>query len=250
MNNIIKLISRVFSVILLFSINNTQGGKWFTKPLNENPYSEDMTNIQIIKPSPELPPEIWKVIFSRLKIEDYPNLRGTNTYFKQLIGNQIIKLDLRNFHTNSEINDIFLYQLVKTFPNLQILHLGYRNNITDTGLRYLSMLSNLRTLNLDGCNITDLGLQYLSNLKSLQSLRLLSCKKITDVGLQHLSMLKKLQDLHLSHCNKITDTGLLYFKDKNLQNLNLWGCENITDASLRYFRPFDNLTEPIVPTKD
>ena len=95
-------------------------------------------------------------------------------------------------------------------------------NVTDSDLKYLENLVQLRTLNLQSCeNITDAGLAHLANLVQLQDLNLGGCKNITGAGLENLANLAQLQELNLGGCKNITDAGLVHLK--NLAQLQVLG---------------------------
>ena len=56
--------------------------------------------------------------------------------------------------------------------------------ITDSGLEYLTGLTQLQSLNLNNTQVTDKGLGHLKGLTALQSLDL-GYTRLTDTGLQH-----------------------------------------------------------------
>lgn len=93
-------------------------------------------------------------------------------------------------------------------PMLQALILGYNNNITDDGIKYLVRMKSLYMLNLMGCpNITDEGIKNLATMSTLDSLILDGCVSITDEGLKYLYNMKNLKLLSLSGCGKISLEG-------------------------------------------
>lgn len=118
--------------------------------------------------------------------------------------------------------------------------------ITDAGLKSLSQLSGLETLNLYGNNITDAGLACLRQMKRLRELDL-SLLAITDSGLDHLKPLQELRRLELVYSTGfagplLTDTGLLPLGIlTNLKSLNLTGAR-ITDEGLDRLTGLKKLT--------
>ncbi len=101
---------------------------------------------------------------------------------------------------------------ITNMTELTTLDLGGCNAVTDQSLANIGKLSNLRSLNLAYCKVTDLGLLYLKNLTNLISLDLGGCDQITDAGLANLSNMSQLKILNLQHCTSITDNGLLYLE--------------------------------------
>ena len=83
--------------------------------------------------------------------------------------------------------------------------------ITDTGLKHMSNLYQLRELNLSQCRlITDIGLEHISNHHSqLRLLNLFQCGLITDTGLEYLSNLHYLRELNLNCCKLIQSQYLI-----------------------------------------
>jgi Leucine-rich repeat (LRR) protein/beta-lactamase regulating signal transducer with metallopeptidase domain len=105
---------------------------------------------------------------------------------------------------------------------------------TDSDLKHLADLTELRHLDLAGTRITDAGLEHLKGLKSLQWLRL-SRTQITDAGLEHLKGLTGSQWLLLSG-TLVTDAGLAHLEGlTGLQGLGL-DSTKITDAGLEHLK--------------
>ena len=110
------------------------------------------------------------------------------------------------------------------------LSLG-RAKVTDAGLKELTGLKSLQSLNLVGAKVTDAGLKELAGLKSLQSLDL-GGTKVTDAGLKELAGIKSLQSLNLYN-TRVTDAGLKELAGlKSLQSLDL-DSTRVTDAGLK-----------------
>jgi hypothetical protein len=112
--------------------------------------------------------------------------------------------------------------------------------ITDVGLASLAELDlpELETLHLGHCdNITDRGLVHLGKIDSLTWLSLQDCPQISDDGLSHLTILKNLTGLDLRGCEGITDRGLDELKSKkNWQQILLGRCPNVTEAGIAELR--------------
>ena len=103
--------------------------------------------------------------------------------------------------------------------------------LTDAGLKELTGLKSLQSLNLGRTKITDAGLKELAGLKSLQSLNLRNTK-VTDAGLKELAGMESLLALNLIR-TEVTDAGLKDLaRAKNLQSLTLHGYR-ISNAGVR-----------------
>lgn len=109
---------------------------------------------------------------------------------------------------------------LSSLQNLESLNL-YANAINNETLKELAPLMNLRELDLSLTSVTDAGLEQLGSLKKLTKLTLLYSEgfagpKITNAGLSPLSQLEQLRDLNLVGA-RITDAGVDDLRQ--LQNL-------------------------------
>ena len=86
-----------------------------------------------------------------------------------------------------------------------------RSNVTDRDLAPLESLDRLEELAIHGAPITDSGLKHISNLTELRILSLWETRGVSDAGLVHLAELTKLQTLNLYRCG-ITDAGLVHLR--------------------------------------
>jgi Leucine-rich repeat (LRR) protein len=78
-------------------------------------------------------------------------------------------------------------------------------NVTDTDLKHLEELPQIRSLGLSKTQITDAGLENLEGLTQLHWLRLQNTQ-ITDAGLEHLRNLTQLESVDLGG-TKVTENG-------------------------------------------
>jgi len=69
--------------------------------------------------------------------------------------------------------------------------------------------------------VTDAGLKILSSMKNLTSLDLSGCDQSTDASLGHISGLTNLTSLELGWCDQITNDGVNWLK-KHLPNLKIY----------------------------
>ncbi|KOM32956.1 hypothetical protein LR48_Vigan01g251200 [Vigna angularis] len=93
--------------------------------------------------------------------------------------------------------------------NLKELHIS-NSSITDIGISYLRGLEKLTTLNVEGCNITGACLESIHALASLACLNLSRCGLSND-GFEKIAGLKSLKRLSLAF-NRITDASLVHLK--------------------------------------
>jgi hypothetical protein len=97
--------------------------------------------------------------------------------------------------------------------------------ITDLGLRELSTLSKLMTLDLTFCyRVSDWGISFLRGLPQLQELNITDCTNCTDAGLASLHPLSNLHKLTVDGCHGLTWPGQIAAKyaPGGLFQLHLW----------------------------
>lgn len=118
----------------------------------------------------------------------------------------------------------------------------YRHKITDAGLKEVTKLTQLKSLQLADCTqITDVGLKGIGKLQQLTYLRL-GGTQTTDEVLKEVGKLQHLRMLFL-HNTEITDAGLKELaKLEKLTNLALYGTQ-ITDIGLKEVVKFQQLKE-------
>jgi hypothetical protein len=96
-----------------------------------------------------------------------------------------------------------------------------QTDVDDAGLRLLSGLRHLETLNLNGCPITDESAAVIGGFSELQWLQL-ERTKITDSAIPHLLRLHKLEVLRVKE-TELTDQGLVQLAGlPNLRTLHYW----------------------------
>lgn len=105
--------------------------------------------------------------------------------------------------------------LLSRLPCLQHINITWFGQMTDDNLKHFSNMKKLQYLSIGstrhimGCHdgVTDDGLRYLSTIDSLRTLDISFCKNVTDVGLKYLCT-SNIQNLNIEYCKKITDDGL------------------------------------------
>ena len=103
---------------------------------------------------------------------------------------------------------------------------------SDEGLKAVSALKGLATLNLNQTKVTDAVLKCLDELPRLTSLNL-SNTQVSDAGMKVIAGLSGLEHLYLGRA-KITDVGLKIRGLKSLASLEIYDMP-ITDAGLHEF---------------
>ena len=114
--------------------------------------------------------------------------------------------------------------------------------VTDTDLRKLTQLPDLRYLDLSLTRITDQGMLELKNVAGIVELNLYFAEYVTDEGLAAIREWKKLQRLNV-HGTKISDTTLEHIAGiKSLVSLNV-GSAMVTDVGIERLASLPNLKE-------
>ncbi len=138
---------------------------------------------------------------------------------------------------STSLTDTGLKEIAR-LKQLRILNLG-NTQVTDAGLTELTGLGQLEILSLSGNNVTGKGLKAVTALKQLRSLNL-SSTKVTDASLKDLAGLERLETLDLRN-TPLTDGVLKSLAGlKSLHTLNLEGA-NISDALLQELRGLKQL---------
>lgn len=118
------------------------------------------------------------------------------------------------------IGDSDLSVLVKELAGLtpiSTLDLSENRNITDDGMKALSVLTHLRRLNLSSCSLTNPAMDWVAKLEHLEELDLSYCNRLSDLALKPLRKLSRLQKLNLQGCVKITNGGVAHLRRRGLE---------------------------------
>ncbi|CUG91165.1 Hypothetical protein, putative, partial [Bodo saltans] len=170
-------------------------------------------------------------------------LSNINVNISDLRGPSITQLTSLTIANSQCMMDEDLAQLIVLSPQLQHLALPFCTSITDAGLRHVSQLQSLTSINLESCHQVLCGATRLVPMPHLQVLRLPMCKDVTDAGIGYLGPLAQLTVLTLSECSKITDAALRALGPMpQLKVLRLPMCKDVTDAGIGYLGPLPQLT--------
>jgi Leucine-rich repeat (LRR) protein len=128
-------------------------------------------------------------------------------------------------------------RLLRALSGLKVLIL--RCKITDTDVKGISEVKQLKELDLSFAEITDIGLKDISQLKGLARLSVANTR-ITDAGLKEIARLENLTYLNLTS-TRITDEGMLEVRNlRNLASLKL-SDTRITDAGIKALKGLKHL---------
>ena len=128
---------------------------------------------------------------------------------------------------------------ISRMGNLRMLSLPHECKATDDGLVHLQELQNLRELWLDFIPFTDAGVVHLKNLTKLRVLRFYQAR-ITDKGMESMRGMLDLEDLQLGD-SLVTDRSMpIIGKMTKLKTLDLRA--RVTDKGLVHLQGLTNLT--------
>ena len=122
-----------------------------------------------------------------------------------------------------------------------------RSHVTDRDLASLESLDRLEELAISGAPITDSGLKHISNLTELRILSLWETRGVSDAGLVHLAKLTKLQTLNLYRCG-ITDAGLVHLRRMTDLDTLMIGQTKVTGPGLLHLGAMSKLRRLFTPT--
>lgn len=136
-----------------------------------------------------------------------------------------------NFDEGSDPTDSDL-AVLKDVPQLRVLTLMNRQQVTDSGLHFLSHQKQLQKLSLDGTSVEGHGLAYLRSPDAIELLGI-SNSPFSDAGLKHIAQMSSLKVLIVRN-TKITDNGLAYLASlPALESLQI-DRTAVTDSGLRH----------------
>ncbi|KAJ4896137.1 F-box protein [Raphanus sativus] len=136
----------------------------------------------------------------------------------------------------SSITDKGMELVAESYQDLESLNITRCVKITDDGLlQVLHKCSSLQTLNLYALSsFTDKAYKKISLLADLRFLDLCGAQNLSDEGLGHIAKCNKLESLNLTWCVRITDAGVITIANSctSLEFLSLFGIVGVTDKCL------------------
>nr|VDD57758.1 unnamed protein product [Brassica oleracea] len=168
-------------------------------------------------------------------ISIYWNVRVTDDCIRHLVKNCRNIIDL-NLSGCKSITDKGMQLVAESYQDLESLNITRCVKITDDGLLHvLHKCSSLQTLNLYALSgFTDEAYKKISLLAELRFLDLCGAQNLSDEGLGHIAKCNKLESLNLTWCVRITDAGVITIANSctSLEFLSLFGIVGVTDRCL------------------
>ena len=125
---------------------------------------------------------------------------------------------------------------VSKLPSLETLNISHNQQVSDTGLKYLSTMKKLKSLDLRFCwRISPVGLSHLCN-TNCQEIYLTHGGVDTDC-INAISQMKELRKLYIRDNLGIQNESLIHLlKLGNLKLLDIRGCDKINESGVHHFR--------------
>ncbi|GMP87083.1 hypothetical protein CsSME_00039614 [Camellia sinensis var. sinensis] len=184
---------------------------------------------------------ITTVCFNLKVFSIYWNVRVSDIGIKHLVKNckRIVNLNLSGC---KNITDKSLQLLADNYQYLESLNLTRCIKITDGGLcQILLKCSSLQSLNLYALSsFTDEAYKKISILANLRFLDLCGSQNLTNEGLYCIAKCKNLASLNLTWCVRVTDEGVIAIAQGciSLEFLSLFGIIGVTDKCLEALSRF------------
>ncbi|KAL0848357.1 hypothetical protein Bca101_021604 [Brassica carinata] len=168
-------------------------------------------------------------------ISIYWNVRVTDDCIRHLVKNCRNIIDL-NLSGCKSVTDKGMQLVAENYQDLVSLNITRCVKITDDGLlQVLQKCSSLQTLNLYALSgFTDKAYKKISLLADLRFLDLCGAQNLSDEGLGDIAKCNKLESLNLTWCVRITDAGVITIANSctSLEFLSLFGIVGVTDKCL------------------
>jgi len=159
-------------------------------------------------------------------LEKFGNLRSLTIRF-------ITEKLLQNLTKLTQLESLNVGKLSETRTNIETIEYSSKSGreVTDDTFHYVTKLSSLKSLCLNGLGITDGSLEKLTQLGNLTHLDITWCQRITDTGLMYLTTLTNLKTLDLWRSG-VSEAGINRFRSSK-------GLENCKICSHFVKRPYD-----------
>ncbi|CAN6829133.1 unnamed protein product [Brassica oleracea] len=168
-------------------------------------------------------------------ISIYWNVRVTDDCIRHLVNSCRTIIDL-NLSGCKSITNKGMQLVAESYQDLEPLNITRCVKITYDGLLHvLHKCSTLQTLNLYALSgFTDKAYKKISLLADLRFLDLCGAQNLSDEGLTHMAKCIKLESLNLTWCVRITDSGVITIANSctSLEFLSLFGIVGVTDRCL------------------
>lgn len=130
---------------------------------------------------------------------------------------------------------------LEALQQLEWLELGHCSRVSGQAAASIRNLSRLTYLGLSATRFGDTGLRQLTGLRLLRSIDL-SDTLLSGSGLSVLATMPDLGTLNLQNCVRLRPETLIVLREMLLTDLALGGCGLLTDAALVHVRPLRGLT--------
>ncbi|GEM_PF-2709311 len=130
---------------------------------------------------------------------------------------------------------------LSSLKNLKSLNLESCQGLSDPDMQGLGEMTELEVLNLSGSGITGECFKFCSDLKKLKELYLLKCPNLKDKELRELGHLESLEILKISGAKIDGDCFKGWENLKNLKILVVQGCHLLADRNLKYLQGLESL---------
>ncbi|XP_068643078.1 F-box protein At3g58530 isoform X1 [Aristolochia californica] len=175
----------------------------------------------------------------------YWNVRVTDLAIKHLVNN-CRKITNLNLSGCKGISDQSLHLLSDNYKELETLNLTRCIKLTDDGLQQITLkCSSLQSLNLYALpSFTENSYRKISLLPNLRFLDLCGSQNLSDEGLTSIAKCRKLVSLNLTWCVRVTDIGVIAVAQSctSLELLSLFGIIGVTDKCLEVLSTFCSST--------
>lgn len=161
---------------------------------------------------------------------ELPNCKEITNQSLATLALHFTKLETLSISGSTKITDEGVEVLAEKLRNLKCLDLSWCPRITDSSLECIAcdLGDTLTDLVLDrNVHITDAGLGYLTMMSNLTLLYIRWCPRVTDLGIETIIQAQTLRYLSLAGLHQVTARSLLCLVETNLLELELTNCPAI-----------------------
>lgn len=147
--------------------------------------------------------------------------------------NTLTNLYALNISHCGQLTDQSLSVIGESYMQLRVLDINNNKKFTATGLKELSALAKLETLNASNCNLKDADFQAIAKLTGLTYLNLASNPQLTATGLNSLKLLTNMEVLDVSDLPNIQSQNLTAIATlESLHTLSVKNSQSLTPKGI------------------